>query len=64
MAAFLRRLQKRKRNREGYDEFSTVMFKSAPVLTFIKAVDPVLALSSYNQFTFDGEENAEYGTAD
>jgi len=40
------------------------MFKSAPVLTFIKAVDPVLALSSYNQFNFDGEENAEYGSAD
>ena len=36
----------------------THLFKSASVISFVDAPDPVLALSGYNEFTFDGEEGA------
>ena len=52
--------QKRKRNREGYEEGTTIFFKATPVVTFVQSPDPVLALSSYSEFTFEGPESQVY----
>lgn len=41
-----------KRNREGYDTDSMILFSNAPVSRFIEADDPVKVLAQYNQLTF------------
>jgi AdoMet-dependent rRNA methyltransferase SPB1 len=53
--------QKRRRNREGYEDGSMVLYKEAPALTLVQAPDPVLVLSSYNALTFDDAPSAAYG---
>eukprot|EP01088_Endostelium_zonatum_P002738 TRINITY_DN1348_c0_g1_i1.p1 TRINITY_DN1348_c0_g1~~TRINITY_DN1348_c0_g1_i1.p1 ORF type:complete len:976 (-),score=373.50 TRINITY_DN1348_c0_g1_i1:78-3005(-) len=41
-----------KRFRQGYDESNPTLYKSLPVLEFIRSVDPIDLLSHYNKFEF------------
>ncbi|ORZ19770.1 Spb1 C-terminal domain-domain-containing protein [Absidia repens] len=52
------RPEKRKRQREGYEDGNYTQHKTADVMDFIKAEDPVVVLGSYNQLTFKTDESA------
>ncbi|ORZ09164.1 Spb1 C-terminal domain-domain-containing protein [Absidia repens] len=52
------RPEKRKRQREGYEDGNYTLHKTADVMEFVKADDPVVVLGSYNQLTFKTDESA------
>ncbi|CAO3596666.1 unnamed protein product [Absidia cylindrospora] len=52
------RPEKRKRHREGYEDGNYTQHKTADIMEFITAEDPVVVLGSYNQLTFKTDESA------
>lgn len=51
--------EKAKRNRSGYEDGLTILFKTVAARTFIDAPDPIVTLAAHNQITFDGTEPFE-----
>ncbi|KAI8092480.1 Spb1 C-terminal domain-containing protein [Halteromyces radiatus] len=49
--------EKKKRQREGYEDGNYTLHKTADVMEFIKAEDPIAVLGSYNQLTFKTDES-------
>ncbi|CAI2164310.1 11166_t:CDS:10 [Funneliformis geosporum] len=48
--------EKKKRQREGYDDGDYTLFKEASVLDFIQSNDPIKLLSEVNKLNFDTDE--------
>jgi len=48
--------EKKKRQREGYDDGDYTLFKSASILDFIQSNDPIRLLSEVNKLNFDTDE--------
>ncbi|CAG8526685.1 16478_t:CDS:10 [Funneliformis caledonium] len=48
--------EKKKRQREGYDDGDYTLFKDASVLDFIQSNDPIKLLSEVNKLNFDTDE--------
>jgi AdoMet-dependent rRNA methyltransferase SPB1 len=53
------RPQKKKRQREGYEDGNYTLHKKIDIMEFIKAQDPINVLGSYNQFVFESDESKE-----
>ena len=49
-------LKKKPRQREGYEEGTSVLYKEIPVSEFIETEDTVKILSNYNAITWDSKE--------
>ena len=52
--------EKKRRNRDGYDEGDYILFKKATAGDFIRCPDAVAFLGSVNKITFETEEEKEY----
>ncbi|KZT75162.1 hypothetical protein DAEQUDRAFT_748241 [Daedalea quercina L-15889] len=52
--------EKKRRNRDGYDDGDYILFKKAGAAEFIRCQDPIAFLGSINKFTFDTEEEKEW----
>lgn len=52
-------MKKQKRNREGYEDGVTLLYKHCPVRNFIETDNPIPMLGQYNEFIFD-EESLKY----
>lgn len=48
--------QKRKRQREGYEEGNYTLHKKTDVMEFIRTDDPITCLGKYNQLVFESDE--------
>ncbi|KAF7730190.1 AdoMet-dependent rRNA methyltransferase spb1 [Apophysomyces ossiformis] len=51
--------EKKRRQREGYEEGNYTLHKKADAMEFIKAQDPIAVLGTYNQLVFDSDEARE-----
>ena len=51
--------EKKRRNRDGYDEGNYTLFKKSGAAEFIRCHDPIAFLGSVNKITFDTEEEKE-----
>ncbi|GAB5591801.1 AdoMet-dependent rRNA methyltransferase spb1 [Umbelopsis nana] len=49
--------EKKKRQREGYEDGNYTLHKKADIMEFITAQDPIAVLGSYNQLVFDSDES-------
>lgn len=52
--------EKRSRQRNGYEDGVTVIFKKSSLADFIRSTDPMQFLSIYNQITVDDGESNEF----
>ncbi|KAL1921447.1 uncharacterized protein VTP21DRAFT_11163 [Calcarisporiella thermophila] len=48
--------EKKRRQRDGYDDGDYILFKSVPASEFIRSDDPISILSTVNKISFDGED--------
>ncbi|PCH33833.1 hypothetical protein WOLCODRAFT_63279 [Wolfiporia cocos MD-104 SS10] len=52
--------EKKRRNRDGYDEGDYILFKKASAAEFIRSQDPIAFLGSVHQITFTTDEEKEW----
>jgi len=52
--------EKKRRNRDGYDEGNYILFKKSSAADFVRGPDPIALLGSVNRITFDTEEEKEW----
>lgn len=52
--------EKKRRNRDGYNDGDYILFKKAGAADFIRCLDPVAFLGSINKITFATEEEKQY----
>ncbi|KAF9270320.1 hypothetical protein L218DRAFT_848731 [Marasmius fiardii PR-910] len=55
---------KKRRQRDGYEDGNYILFKTIPASDYVKASDPVAILGSYNKITFGTEEEKEWLSMD
>ena len=55
--------EKKRRNRDGYDDGHYTLFKKAGAAEFVRCPDPIAFLGSVNKITFDTEEEKEWVVA-
>lgn len=60
----LKDLKRQKRNRGGYDDGETILFKKASILQFCETSRPVALLVSSSQFSFDPHLIVEFGRSE
>lgn len=55
--------EKKKRQREGYEEGDYTQYKELPVSEFINTTDPIAILGSYNKLSFSQQPNGDLALA-
>lgn len=55
--------EKKRRNRDGYDEGDYILFKKAGAAEFIRCNDAIAFLGTVNKISFDTEEEKEWVVA-
>lgn len=51
--------EKKRRQRDGYDEENHILYKTAGATDFVKGSDPISLLGTVNKITFQTEEEKE-----
>ncbi|GJJ09656.1 hypothetical protein Clacol_003880 [Clathrus columnatus] len=56
--------EKKRRQRDGYEDGNYTLFKTSPVEDFVKATDPIAILGTVNRLTFTSEQEKNWAQLD